>query len=166
VARLIQVRAQLGLRRQIFFCGIGGFDTHSNQLGDHQNLWTQVGQALGAFSNSMNELGVAGQVTLFTESEFSRTFQPSQGAGTDHAWGGHHFVLGGAVRGGNVYGTFPELRLQSPDDSGNRGNWIPTLSLDQYGATLAAWFGVPAGDLPLIFTNLNNFAVKNIGFLG
>ncbi|MDX1984453.1 MAG: DUF1501 domain-containing protein [Bryobacteraceae bacterium] len=166
VARLIQVRGQLGLRRQIFFCGMGGFDTHSNQLGDHQNLLTQVGQALAAFANSMVELGTTGQVTLFTESEFSRTFQPSQGAGTDHAWGGHHFVMGGGVRGGNVYGTFPELRLQSPDDSGNRGNWIPTLSLDQYGATLASWFGVPAGDLPLIFTNLNNFPVKNIGFMG
>lgn len=165
VARLIQVRDQLRLKRQIFFCGIGGFDTHSNQLGDHQNLLTQVGQAMAAFQNAMVELGTAGQVTLFTESEFSRTFQPNTGVGTDHAWAGHQFVMGGAVNGGNLYGQFPVLRLQGPDDSGNRGNWIPQMSLDQYGATLASWFGVPDIDLPAIFTNLNNFAVKKVGFM-
>lgn len=165
VARLIQVRDQLRLKRQIFFCGLGGFDTHSNQLADQQNLFTQLGQGLAAFQNAMMELGTAGQVTLFTESEFSRTFQPNTGAGTDHAWGGHHFVMGGAVKGGNLYGTFPTLRLQGPDDSGNRGNWIPQLSLDQYGATLASWFGVPDIDLPVIFTNLNNFTTKKVGFM-
>ncbi len=165
IARLIQVRTQLGVRRQIFFASIGGFDTHSNQLPDHQNLLTQVGGAMASFQAAMIELGVLDQVTLFTESEFSRTFQPSQGLGSDHAWGGHPIVLGGAVRGGQVYGTFPTLALQGPDDSGNRGNWIPTTSLDQYGATLATWFGVPATDLTNVFPNLVNFPTTNLGFM-
>lgn len=165
IARLIQVRAQLGMRRQIFFASMGGFDTHSNQLPDHQNLLTQLGDAMAAFHNATVELGVANQVTTFTESEFSRTFQPSQGAGSDHAWGGHHLVMGAAVRGGELYGTFPTLALAGPDDSGNRGNWIPTTSLDQYGATFASWFGVPQSDLPGIFPNLVNFPVQNLGFV-
>jgi uncharacterized protein (DUF1501 family) len=165
IARLIQVRAQLGMRRQIFFASMGGFDTHSNQLPDHINLLSQLGDAMAAFHNATVELGVANQVTTFTESEFSRTFQPSQGAGTDHAWGGHHFVMGAAVRGGELYGTFPTLALQGPDDSGNRGNWIPTTSLDQYGATLATWFGVPPSDLLSVFPNLANFTSQNLGFM-
>ncbi len=165
IARLIQVRAQLGMRRQIFFASIGGFDTHSNQLPDHINLLTQVSNAMAAFHNATVELGVANQVTTFTESEFSRTFQPSQGAGTDHAWGGHHLLMGAAVRGGELYGTFPTLALQGPDDSGNRGNWIPTSSLDQYGATLASWFGVPPSDLLSVFPNLANFTSQNLGFM-
>lgn len=167
VARLIQVRDQLGLKRQIFFCSMGGFDTHSGQLADQQNLLTQVGQAIAAFHAAMVELSTIDKVTLFTESEFSRTFQPNAGIGTDHAWGGHHVVMGAGVNGGNLYGAFPTLALQGPDDSGSRGNWIPQISLDQYGATLASWFGVPAIDLPSIFTNLNNFdpAVRNLGFM-
>lgn len=165
IARLIQIRDSLGMRRQIFFCGLGGFDTHSNQLGTHQALLADLSASMAAFYNAMSELGVLDKVTVFTESEFSRTFQPSQGAGTDHAWGGHHLVMGAAVRGGQLYGTFPVLALQGPDDSGNRGNWIPTTSLDQYGATLAAWFGVPAVDLPTIFPNLANFPTQNLGFM-
>ncbi|MCZ2150370.1 MAG: DUF1501 domain-containing protein [Bryobacterales bacterium] len=165
IARLIQVRNELGMRRQIFFAGLGGFDTHSNQLPDQQNLYTQLSQAMAAFYNATAELGVAAQVTTFTESEFGRTFQPSAGNGSDHAWGSHHFVMGGAVKGGNLYGTFPTLALQGPDDSGNRGNWIPTTSLDQYGATLAAWFGVPGTEMPIVFPNLANFTTQNVGFL-
>ncbi|MBL8174916.1 MAG: DUF1501 domain-containing protein [Bryobacterales bacterium] len=165
IARLIQVRSLLGMRRQIFFASIGGFDTHSNQLPDHINLLTQVSDAMAAFHNATVELGVANQVTTFTESEFSRTFQPSQGAGTDHAWGGHHLVMGAAVKGGDLYGRFPTLALQGPDDSGNRGNWIPATSLDQYGATLALWFGVPQSDLLSVFPNLANFTTQNLGFM-
>lgn len=165
IARLIQVRAELGLRRQIFFAGIGGFDTHSNQLADHLNLMTQVGQAMAAFQAAMVELGVADKVTLFTESEFNRTFQINGTAGTDHAWGGHHFVMGAAVKGGDLYGRFPTLALNGPDDSGSRGNWIPSVSLDQYAATLATWFGVAPMDLPAIFSNLGNFPTPNLGFM-
>ncbi|MBS1825742.1 MAG: DUF1501 domain-containing protein [Acidobacteria bacterium] len=165
IARLIQVRGQLGMRRQIFFASMGGFDTHSNQLPDHANLLTQLSDALAAFQNATVEMGVANQVTTFTESEFSRTFQPSQGAGTDHAWGGHHLLMGAALKGGEMYGTFPTLALQGPDDSGNRGNWIPTTPLDVYGATLAQWFGVPQSDLLSVFPNLANFTTQNLGFL-
>lgn len=141
---------------------MGGFDTHSNQLPDQNNLFTQVGQAMAAFQAAMVELGVADKVTLFTESEFSRTFQPSAGAGSDHAWGSHHMIMGAALNGGQVFGTFPTLALQGP--SGNRGNWIPTTSLDEYGATLATWFGVPQSDLTSIFSNLPNFTTQDLGF--
>lgn len=167
VARLIQVRDQLGMRRQIFFAGLGGFDTHSNQLPDQQNLFVELGGAMAAFEAAMVELGIADKVTLFTESEFCRTFQPSAGAGSDHAWGSHHMVLGAAVKGGNLYGTFPTLALTGPDDSGGRGNWIPTTAIDQYGVTLATWFGVQQSDLLSVFPNLANFdpAKWNVGFM-
>lgn len=165
VARIIQIRAQLGMKRQIFFCSLGGFDTHSNQLGSHAALLTQVAQAMAAFNNATGEIGVRDSVTTFTESEFSRTFQPNGTAGTDHAWAGHQLVMGGAVNGGDIYGRFPTLALGGPDDSGNRGNWIPSVSLDQYGATLATWFGVQPGDLPSVFPNLVNFSSQAIGFL-
>lgn len=157
VARIIQVRAALGLKRQIFFCSLGGFDTHSGQLGTHANLLTELSQAMLAFYNATGELGVRDGVVTFTESEFSRTFQPNGTIGTDHAWGGHQIVMGGAVRGGDLYGRFPTLALRGPDDSGDRGNWIPSVSLDQYGATMAQWFGVPAAELASVFPNLANF---------
>ncbi|MBK9166142.1 MAG: DUF1501 domain-containing protein [Bryobacterales bacterium] len=165
VAQVIQVRQELGMRRQIFFCSMGGYDTHTAQLGTHAALLRQLGDALAAFYNATQELGVGGQVTTFTQSEFGRTFQPSQGAGTDHAWGSPQFVLGGAVRGGAAYGRFPELAMQGPDDSGNRGSWIPSVSLDQYGATLARWFGVRDADLNGVFPNLVNFPTRDLGLL-
>jgi uncharacterized protein (DUF1501 family) len=165
VARIIKVRDQLGMKRQIFFCTQGGYDTHSNQLGTHAALLQELAGAMAAFYNAMTELGTQNQVTAFTESEFSRTFQPNGTVGTDHAWGTHQLVLGGAVRGGSSYGTFPTLALQGPDDSGSRGNWIPTTSLDQYGATLASWFGVQPSELPSVFLNLGNFSVPNLGFM-
>lgn len=165
VARIIQIRAQLGMKRQIFFCSLGGFDTHSNQLGSHAGLLDEAAQAMAAFYNATGEIGVRDSVTTFTESEFSRTFQPNGTFGTDHAWGGHQLVMGGAVNGGNMYGRFPVLALNGPDDSGNRGNWIPAVSLDQYGATLATWFGVQPGDLPFVFPNLVNFPSQSLGFL-
>jgi uncharacterized protein (DUF1501 family) len=125
-----------------------------------------VNDAMLAFYNSTLEMAVDQQVTTFTETEFGRTLQASAGWGSDHAWGNHQLVLGGAVKGGALFGTFPSLVLNGPDDASGRGVWIPTTSLDQYGATLAAWFGVAPSALTSIFTNLSNFQTANLGFLG
>jgi len=166
VARIIAVRSALGLQRQIFFVSIGGFDTHSDQINGQDNLLNQLNGAMSAFYQATVEIGAAPQVTTFTLSDFSRTFQPDSTSGTDHAWGGHHLIMGGAVRGGDFYGTLPTLALGGPDDSGNQGRWIPTTSLDQYAGTLANWFGVPAADLPSIFPNLPNFSTPVLNFVG
>ncbi len=166
IAKLIQVRAALGLKRQIFFCSLQGFDTHSDQLNHHQALYSQVAPAMAAFENATIEMGVEPQVTSFTLSDFGRTFLPASGGGTDHAWGSHQFIMGGAVQGGDFYGKFPSLALSGPDDTGDEGRWIPTTSLDQYAATLASWFGVPAADLPSVFPNIGNFANPTLKFLG
>ena len=165
VARMIQVREQLGMSRQIFFASLGGFDTHTGQLNDQDSLYNQISPAIVAFNDAMLELGTAQKVTLFTESDFSRTFQPNSNGGTDHAWGAHHFVLGAAVRGGDLYGRFPVLALGGPDDAGAEGRWIPSVSVDQYAATLAAWFGVGVEDLNTVFPNLSNFPDWNVGFM-
>lgn len=165
VARLIAARGALGMRRQIFFCSAGGYDTHSEQQGRHDGLLAGLASALAAFERSKEELGVTRQVTTFTESEFGRTFEPNARIGTDHAWGGHQLVLGGAVRGGSLYGRFPNLSLQGPDDSGGRGRWIPTTSLDQYAATLGRWFGLSDGDLDFVFPNLGTFGARDLGFM-
>ena len=157
VAKIIQVRASLGATRQIFFCSQGGYDTHSDQLPQQAQLFGNLAAAMQAFDSAMTQLGTSNNVTTFTESEFSRTFQPNGNAGTDHAWGGHHLVMGGAVKGGRIYGKFPSLELNKTDDSGDRGNWIPTVSTDQYGAALANWFGLQAQDSAYVFPNLANF---------
>lgn len=154
------------MRRQIFFASLGGFDTHSGQLATHQSLMTQLSDAISAFYLATEELGVAESVVTFTESEFSRTMQPSAGAGTDHAWGSHHLIFGGRIEGGDIFGGFPDLALGGPDDAGSRGSWIPSTSLDQYGATFASWFGVPPASLDAIFPNLPNFPKRDLGFLG
>jgi len=166
VAQVIATRGALGISRQIFFCSIGGFDTHSDQLISQVNLYTQLSAAMSAFYGATQELGVASNVTTFTLSEFSRTFQPGSNGGTDHAWGGHQLMMGGAVKGNAIYGTFPTLSLGGPDDVGSNGRGIPTTSVDQFAATLAAWFGVAPADLPGIFPNLANFQTTNLGFLG
>ena len=166
VAQVIAARSALSINRQIFFCSIGGFDTHSDQLGTQAALLTQLSQGMSAFYQATQELGVANNVTTFTLSEFSRTLQPGSNAGTDHAWGGHQLILGGAVKGNSIYGTFPTLALSGPDDTGSNGRWIPSTSVDQYAATLASWFGVTSTDLPSIFPNLANFTSATLGFLG
>ncbi|MBL8231798.1 MAG: DUF1501 domain-containing protein [Bryobacterales bacterium] len=164
VARLISVRGALGMNRQIFFAGMGGFDNHEDLIARHQGLMAQVDGALNAFMATLEATGMMNNVTLFTESEFNRTGNSNSNVGTDHGWGGHHMVMGGAVRSG-VYGTFPNLLLRGPDDAGSRGNWIPTTSLDQYGATLGSWFGVSDADLRNVFPNLVNFTPQKLTFI-
>jgi uncharacterized protein (DUF1501 family) len=165
VARLVEARAQIGLRRQVFFVSLGGFDTHSNELNTLATLLGQLSPALKSFHDATEQLGVANQVTTFSLSDFGRTFQPASGAGTDHAWGNHHFILGGAVKGGDLYGRYPSLVLGGPDDAEKEGRWIPTTAVDQYGATLARWFGVSDADMAQVFPNLASFGNANLGFL-
>ncbi len=164
VAKIISARNTLGLQRQIFFCAVSGYDTHGAQLTAHGNLLTELSQAMNAFHNATAELGVASNVTTFTASDFGRTF-PTNGSGSDHGWGSHQFVMGGAVRGGRLFGTFPTLAVNGPDDTG-QGRWIPTTSVDEFSATLATWFGVSATDLPMVLPNIGRFANPNLGFLG
>lgn len=163
VARLIESRASLGVTRQIFFVSQGGYDTHNGQLAQQGQLFDDLGPALKAFYDATLQLGVAGQVTTFTASDFARTLQPASGGGTDHAWGNHQLVIGGAVRGG-LYGRMPQLALAGPDDVSDEGRWLPTTSVDQMSGTLASWFGVTAPDLLRVFPNLANFAVKDLGY--
>ncbi len=165
IAQLIQVRAALGVSRQIFFAGVGNFDTHQDQLNLQGQLLAQISPAMAAFYAATQELNVANAVTSFTMSDFSRTFQPNSNTGSDHAWGSHHMVMGGAVKGGQMYGTFPTLTLNGPDDSGSNGRWVPTTGSAQYAATLAEWFGVSAAQLPAIFPNIGSFATANLGFV-
>jgi uncharacterized protein (DUF1501 family) len=165
VAEIIQVQSYLGMSRQIFFCSLGGFDTHAGELETHNNLYPQLSQALAAFYAATQELGVAESVTTFTESDFSRTFQPATTDGSDHAWGSHHMVLGGAVKGGQIYGQFPIFELGGPNDTDVRGRWIPTTSIDQYGATLCSWFGIPDTALATVFPNFANFGSNKLGFV-
>jgi len=178
VARLIKAStdpaAGINMKRQIFFCQLGGFDTHSNQNGGQGGLLTQVSAAMRAFYDATVELGVANNVTTFTLSDFGRTLQPAgSGAavvGSDHAWGNHHFIMGGSVVGGRFYGTYPTLALGGPDDTDNpgsnaRGRWIPTTSVEQYAATLATWYGLAPVDLSAVFPLIGRFASPTLPFL-
>ena len=165
VAKLIAARDTFGVKRQVFFVSLGGFDTHTGQLNTQVNLLTQVGDAMKSFYDATATLGVADRVTSFTLSDFGRTFKPAAGGGSDHAWGNHHFIMGGAVKGGAMYGTFPSLALTGPDDVSSEGRWLPSTSVDQYAATLATWFGVTDAQLSTVLPNLAAFPTKNLGFL-
>ena len=165
IAQIIQVRAALGVQRQIFFAGIGSFDTHANQLSQHSQLLSELSSAMSSFYQATGEIGLQNSVTTFTMSDFSRTLQPNTNSGSDHGWGAHHIVMGGAVRGGQMYGTFPSLTLGGPDDSGSNGRWVPSTSSVQYASTLASWFGVSPSQMVEIFPNIGSFSSANLGFL-
>jgi uncharacterized protein (DUF1501 family) len=163
VAKMIAVRDRLGMSRQVFFVATGGFDTHDDQLQDQPGLLGNVSASLAAFHAATVELGVAEKVTAFTQSDFGRTLT-SNGDGSDHAWGGVQLVVGGAVKGRTIYGRYPVLSINGPEDVGG-GRFIPAVSSDQYAATLARWFGVADGDLAKIAPSLGNFTDRDLGFL-
>jgi uncharacterized protein (DUF1501 family) len=164
VAQMISLRSQLGVSRQVFFCSLGGFDLHSSQSWMHWNLLQQLSQAMNAFYSATVEMQMADSVTSFTLSDFGRTLQPG-GTGSDHGWGSHYLIMGGAVKGGDVYGPFPQLVLSGPDDANTRGVLIPTTSIAQYGSTLAKWFGATDTELDQIFPTLSNFPARDLGFM-
>ena len=181
VARLIAAGSTptaqngFGMKRQIFFCQVGGYDLHTGQtdystntpnnvlVGAHTNLLAELSQSMYAFQRAMEQLGLSKNVTAFTASDFGRTF-PSNGQGSDHGWGSHHLILGGGVNGQRTYGAFPVLTINGPNDT-NTGRWIPTTAIDQYFATLATWFGVDPGNLSTVFPNIGRFASSNLGFI-
>jgi uncharacterized protein (DUF1501 family) len=178
IAKLIAANSTVGGNKQMFFASMDGFDTHGNQVaggapttGNHANLLKELGDALGAFYSAMKALGMGDAVTAFTQSDFGRTFTPNNSTGTDHAWGNTHLVVGGAVKGGASYGSFPELALGGPNDVGVdswelQGRWIPTTSVDQYAATLLGWFGATDSQLNTVLPNLVNFGTnRKLGFL-
>jgi uncharacterized protein (DUF1501 family) len=179
VARLIKTRTGLQVNRQVFYVQIGGFDTHNFQIGDQANLMTQLSQAMRAFYEEMVAQGIGDKVTQFTMADFSRTLAPNgtpSDAGTDHGWGSHQFVVGGGLTASDFYGgngangtPFPQLTVNAADDSDNgsgaRGRWVPATSVEQYGATLARWFGVPDANLVNVFPKIGNWTNTNLGFM-
>lgn len=173
VSRIIAAQTALGVKRQVFFVTLGGFDTHNNQNRAHSDLLARLAHGLRYFDTTLSAMGLANQVTTFTASDFGRSFT-SNGDGSDHGWGGHHLVMGGAVAGGDIYGAFPVLAKKNSQNNGfdgsqdqiQNGILLPRTSVDQYGATLGQWFGVGESQLNDIFPNLNNFSEKkNLGFM-
>lgn len=164
VARMINVRAALGMQRQVFYVGLGGFDTHNDQVGTQANILTDLSESLQAFYAATVEMGLSESVTTFTASDFGRTISTNSD-GTDHGWGGHHFVVGGAVRGGRFFGQMNSLaQTSNPNDAGY-GQVIPTTGVDQYAATLARWFGVGNSDIADIFPSLPLYSTSDLGFM-
>jgi uncharacterized protein (DUF1501 family) len=177
VARLIQARGPtaFNMNRQVFFTSLGGHDTHTSQVsvngtdqptntnGAHYQLLAETSGAMFAFQRAMEQLGVSPNVTAFTASDFSRTL-PTNSQGSDHGWGSHHIVVGGAVEGGKTFGNLPAFALNGPDDTG-LGRWIPKLAVDQHAATLAKWFGVDSSVMNDIFPNLSRFSTPDLGFM-
>lgn len=163
VARLIAARDLLGVKRQVFLVATGGFDNHDGLIGTHENLLAGVDFALDTFYRAMVEVGAADRVTTFTASDFGRTLA-SNGDGSDHGWGGHHFILGGAVNGGRFYGQAPQISVDADDQVG-RGRLLPTTAVDEYSATLGKWLGVSPGEIPIVSPNIANFNTPDLGFL-
>ena len=161
VATVIAARNQLGMKRQVFFVGLGGFDHHDGLAANHPVLMKTLDDALSSFYRTTQELGVADNVTTFTASDFGRTLS-GNGDGTDHGWGGHHFMIGGAVKGRSIYGQVPELGDDGPDDVG-RGRLLPSTSVEQMSATLGSWFGVSNTELDDIFPRLSEFSERDLG---
>ena len=164
IAKIIKQRALLGQTRQIFFVSAEGYDTHFDQMRVQGVYLSQLSPAMKAFYDATVEMGVEQNVTAFTASDFGRTLPMNGGLGSDHGWGGHHLVMGGSVKGGDFYGTYPTLSVNGPDDTG-QGRWIPTIAVDEYSSTLAKWFGVSDSNLRYVFPNLPRFARQDIGFM-
>ena len=175
VAKIMKFRTALNMSRQIFFVQLPGFDTHSGQINGQGNLFQQLSQALKAFYDETVAQGISGSVATFTMSDFNRTLNPAgagSNVGTDHAWAGHHLVMGDPVAGGNFYGRptasgsiFPTLVNSGPDDVSTRGRFVPTVSVEMYAATMARWFGLTDEELPLVFPYISNFPTSNLGFM-
>jgi uncharacterized protein (DUF1501 family) len=165
IATMIAARGTLGVQRQVFFCSLGGFDTHSAQLNTQAGLFKDLADSLKAFQDATIELGVDQAVTAFTLSDFGRTFLPSANAGSDHGWGSHHLILGGAVKGGDIYGKYPTLKLAGPDDADSEGRWIPSTSVEEYAYPLVRWFGL--SDPKVVLPNLSAFDLtrKDLDFM-
>jgi uncharacterized protein (DUF1501 family) len=151
------------MQRQVFFVATGGFDSHDNQNDDQPGLLAGISEAIAAFYAATLEIGVANDVTTFTQSDFGRTLT-SNGDGTDHAWGGNQMIVGGSVRGRDLYGSYPLLQIGGADDVGG-GRLIPTTAADQYAATLARWFGISDMDLDIVAPNIDNFVTRDLGFM-
>lgn len=162
VAKLIAARAHTGAKRQVFFVSLGGFDSHDGLMSNHPALLAQLDSAMNAFYAATVELGVANKVTTFTASDFGRTFA-SNGNGSDHGWGGHHFIMGGAVQGGRYYGTAPHVSIDTDDQVG-QGRLLPSTAVDQMAATLGRWFGVSNSELPSVLPHIGRFADSNMGY--
>lgn len=163
VAKMIKAHSQVGVKRQVFMVTLGGFDTHDNLLPRHDKLMQQLDKALASFYYAMDEIGMSNQVTAFTASEFGRTLT-NNGDGTDHGWGSHHFIIGGAVKGQAIYGKTPIYGVDTIDDVG-QGRLLPSTSIDQYNATLARWFGVEDSEIASIAPNIHNFNQRYLDFL-
>ncbi len=164
VAQIISIQQNLGVGRQVFYVASGDYDTHSSQSQDMPRLHTDLAASISAFYSALSDLGMNQQVTLFTASDFGRT-TVDNGDGTDHGWGGHHFVVGGSVNGNRIYGTIPEADLGAETYTNSRGRLIPSVSVDQYAATLGTWFGLSNSELEDVLPNLRNFDQTNLGFI-
>jgi uncharacterized protein (DUF1501 family) len=165
IAKVIEARTTIGAARQVFLVTLGSFDTHTDQLAQQNSLFAELDAGLTAFHGAMGDIGADSSVTSFTLSDFSRNFLPNTGGGTDHAWGSHPLVIGGAVKGGAIYGTMPTLELSGPDDASDLGRWIPTIAVDQFAATLSTWLGADAAALTTILPNLSAFTPSTLGFI-
>ncbi|MCC6196382.1 MAG: DUF1501 domain-containing protein [Burkholderiales bacterium] len=168
VARLIEGRAATGVKRQVFFVSMGGYDTHSNTVQNQTNLFNQLFPAMKAFYDYTVAAGISNDVVQTTLSDFNRTWIGNANNGVDHAWGGHQIVMGGSVNGGQMYGVFPDLirgNAGGTMDAGSNGSWIPGIAVDQVGSTLGKWFGMPAGDIAQVFPNLSRFSTPDLGFM-